>query len=59
MELTDKRLEEMVDAIYGEIRKKIPQITSLNIESLVRNLIAATISWLEVQGYLDIEKINK
>jgi hypothetical protein len=49
----------MVDAIYGEIKKKIPQITSLNIESLVRNLIAATISWLEVQGYLDIEKINK
>lgn len=59
MGLTDDRLDEMIDAIYEEIKKRLPQIASLNIESLVKNLIGTTISWLEVQGYLDIEKINK
>jgi hypothetical protein len=49
MKLTDERLGKMIDAIYEEIKKKMPQIASLNIEFLVKNLIIL---------YILIEKLN-
>lgn len=59
MELTDKQMNQMIDDVYEEIKKKFPHLANLGIEQLAKNLIGVTISWLEVQGYLDIKKVNK